>query len=49
MKRAKRSYKRITKNFYPEYSRRGTRAKGKIYGLPMHNLKPLDDDRTVAL
>ncbi len=39
----------ITKNSYSEYRRPGTRAKGKTYGKPMHNLKPVDDDKTVQL
>ncbi len=45
-----------SKNGDPNYSRRGTRAKGKRYypkgqwiGSGKHNLQPVDDDKTVPL
>jgi hypothetical protein len=33
---------KVTKNFFPEYSRRGTRAVGKTYDKPMHNLSKVE-------
>jgi hypothetical protein len=35
---------KITKNAFPSYSRQGTRAAGKTYDLPMHNLKPVEGE-----
>lgn len=37
------------KNILHSYSRQGTRAAGKRYDRPWHNLKALDDDATANL
>lgn len=44
-----RTQAKTSKNVLHSYSRQGTRAQGKIYERPWHNLKQLDDDATVTL
>lgn len=55
MKRSRQRNKRwrtqakTSKNVLHTYTRQGTRANGKTYDRPWHNLEALDDDATVRL